>query len=213
MTPRNLMTRLFRAASGQTQSQFARMAGVDLSLLARYEMGAVEPGPDTLERLAQAAGLTVSDGEELLRFVDELRRPRRRMGAGIEGLAEGLTTLLSRSYQELLRSPSPAVPPRPEDREQAGELWRRLEQLGEDERLAVARIAPEYASWALVERVCEESAALAPHDQEIAVRVPGPEAWRHRVQGFAAACAAGDPDRRLWDSDAEPTPWSAPVPP
>jgi transcriptional regulator with XRE-family HTH domain len=222
MTPKNLLARMFRALSGQPQSEFARTARVDLSLLARYELGTVEPGPDTLARLAEAAGLTVAKGEELLRFFDDLRQPRRRMGAGIEDLTDRLSALLSRSYESLLGLPLPAEPPRPEDRERAGELWRRLEPLGEDERLAVARIAPEYASWALVERVCEESAVRAPHDaeeaaslarlaREIAVRVPGPEAWRNRVQAFAAACGAEV--RRLWDSDAEPTPWSVPEPP
>ena len=79
--------------------------------------------------------------------------------------------------------------------------WSRLEPLSEGQRLAVARAAPEFQTWALVERICEESEAKASREaelaaslarlaQEIAERVQGPEEWRNRVQGFAAAHAA-----------------------
>lgn len=83
----------------------------------------------------------------------------------------------------------------------AGELWKVLEPFPEDERIARVRERSEYWSWALVERVCEESvvqasrkveraASLACLAQEIADRVQGPDFWRNRVQGFAAAHAA-----------------------
>ena len=53
MSRKNLMVRLFRALSGQTQRDFARTAGVDESLLARYELGLVEPGLEPLARMAE----------------------------------------------------------------------------------------------------------------------------------------------------------------
>jgi transcriptional regulator with XRE-family HTH domain len=226
MRPRNLMARLFRAVSGETQKDFAQKTGVDLSLLARYELDQVEPGLDHLARLAEGADLTLAEGEQALRLIDTLRDPRRRTGAGVEDLGPELSAVLSGTYQRLLRLAPPADPPRAEDRERASDLWSRLEPLSEDERLAVVQVAREFQSWALLERVCQESlaasgeagqaASLARLAQEIAVRVRGPEEWSNRLQGLAAAHlatalrAAGEPAeetferaRHLWDSGAD----------
>ncbi len=186
MRPRNRLARLFRALSGETQKNFAERTGVDLSLLARYELDQVEPGLDHLARLAVGAGLTLAAGEQVLRLADTLSDPRRRTGAGIEDLGTELSALLAGTYQRLLRLAPPADPPRAEDRERASDLWARLEPLPEDERLAVVRVAREFQNWALLERVCQESlaeasrearraASLARLAQEIAARVRGPE--------------------------------------
>jgi tetratricopeptide (TPR) repeat protein len=124
------------------------------------------------------------------------------------GILEG-TQILEKAFSEAVRR-SRALPsvdgyPRPADLEasrwQARELWARLEPLSEGQRLAVARVAPEFQTWALVERVCEESivqasrnversASLARLAQEIAEGVQGPQGWRDRVQGFAVAHVA-----------------------
>jgi tetratricopeptide (TPR) repeat protein len=115
-------------------------------------------------------------------------------------------------------------------RHEAEALWRRLKNLSEEVRLAVVRVAEEYQTWALCERICEESeheasrdvesaAGLARLAQEIAERVPGPEGWRDRVQGFAAgysanvlrvsgnlkpADAALEGAQRLWRAGSDP---------
>jgi tetratricopeptide (TPR) repeat protein len=112
----------------------------------------------------------------------------------------------------------------------AGVLWKLLEPLAEDERLARVRETRDFQSWALAERLCEESvvqasrkveraASLARLAQEIAARVRGPEGWRYRVQGFAAAHAANalrvagelrqaeavmEGAKRLWRSGSDP---------
>jgi hypothetical protein len=159
---------------------------VDLTLLARYELDQVEPGLDHLARLAEGAGFTLAAGEQILRLADTLSEPRKRAGAGIEDLVPKLTDLISGTYQRLLRLAPPADPPRPEDPERARELWARLEPLPEDERLAGVRVAREFQSGALLERVRQESAAEASREagraaslerlaQEIAARLPGPE--------------------------------------
>jgi tetratricopeptide (TPR) repeat protein len=67
--------------------------------------------------------------------------------------------------------------------------------------MAIVQVAEECWSWALCERVCEESEREASRDVErasawahlarqIAERVQGPEEWRHRIQGYAAAHGA-----------------------
>jgi len=144
------------------------------------------------------------------------------------------TRLLRKSFSAAVRR-SRALPPvdgypRPADLEaarwQARDQWSRLEPLSEGQRLAVARVATEFQTWALVERVCEESivqasrnversASLTRLAQEIAERVQGPEEWRNRIRGFATAHVAnalrvqGDHQtaeatlqraKRLWES-------------
>lgn len=112
----------------------------------------------------------------------------------------------------------------------AGLLWKRLEPLSDGERLAVVRFSPTFQTWALVERLCEESvvqasrdlersAALARLAHEVADRVAGPEEWRLRVQGFAAAHVANalrvagklkasdarmEEAKRLWHAGSDP---------
>jgi len=107
MRRKNLMVHVFRALSGETQRDFARRTGVHPGLLARYERDQVEPSPDHLQALAQGAGLTVEDGEQILQLADILRQPRRRAGQGIEDLHEELSQRVSRVYWRLLRLPLP----------------------------------------------------------------------------------------------------------
>jgi tetratricopeptide (TPR) repeat protein len=149
------------------------------------------------------------------------------------GVLEG-ARVLRKFFSEAVRRSRSAPPvdryPLPADLEaarwHARELWSLLEPLPEDQRLTVVRVAGEFQHWALVERVCEESvvqasrnversASLARLAQKIAERVQGPEEWRNRVQGFAAAHVANalrvqgelkaaeamlDRAKRLWES-------------
>jgi tetratricopeptide (TPR) repeat protein len=124
--------------------------------------------------------------------------------------------------------------PRPADLEalrwHAGRLWRILETMAEDEQIAVVRSHEGFWSWALMEKVCEESenqasrdldraASLARLAQEIADRVQGPEGWCNRIRGYAAAHpanilrvageikaarAAFDPAKQLWLAGSDP---------
>jgi tetratricopeptide (TPR) repeat protein len=202
MRPRNRLVRLMRALSGETQKEFSQRMGIHPVLLANYELDQIEPGPENLELAAQEAGLTVAAGEEILRLADTLRHPRKREGQGAADLVhELLASLVSGVYRRLLRLPLPGRSPTSEDRLQADDLWSRLKALTESQALAVIRIAHEFQSWALIERLCEESVVQASRDveragflarlaREIAERVPGPESWRQRVRAFAAAHVA-----------------------
>lgn len=230
MRRRNRLMRLFRALSGKSQKSFGRTTGIHHVLLARIEVDEVDPGSERVERAAAGAGLTVAAGEQLLRQADTWARPRRRTGLGAEDLSGRLAEVISEVYQRLLRLPLPEVSPRPEDRQGAAELWSRLADLPEAHQLAVVRLAREFQAWPLVELACagsavqascdvERAAGLARLAGEIAERVQGPEGWRRRVRGLAAAQGAnvlqvrGEPKaaeaafeeaRRLWYSGSDP---------
>jgi transcriptional regulator with XRE-family HTH domain len=105
MTRINRLVRLFRALSGKTQNAFGETTGVSPGLLAKYELGAVEPSPDHLERTAHGADLTVAAGERILDYADALRQPRLRAGSGTDGLPEQIAAVIDSVYQRLLRLP------------------------------------------------------------------------------------------------------------
>ena len=228
---KNLSQKEIGAEAGIPQKQvsyYLKKEELDDSIYARLlqgvrarpaEVDVVTACLETLEALSQDQEMTPEER-------DEVRA----------GILEG-TRVLEKAFSEAVRR-SRALPPvdgypRPADLEasrwQAREQWSRLEPLSEGQRLAVARVASEFQTWALVERVCEESivqasrnversASLARLAQEIAKRVQGPEEWRNRVQGFAVAHVAnalrvqGEPKvaevileraKRLWESSGD----------
>jgi tetratricopeptide (TPR) repeat protein len=130
--------------------------------------------------------------------------------------------------------PSPDGYPEPHDlipaHRRAEELFSRLAGLSEEMRLTVVRMAEEYQTWYLCERVClasvqalsrdvESAASWARLAQEIAERVAGPEEFRNRIQGYALghvgnllrvsgelrqADAIFERAKRLWQAGSDP---------
>jgi DNA-binding XRE family transcriptional regulator len=93
-----------------------------------------------------------------------------------------------------------------EMRRRAAELWARLRRHGREERRALVREAAEFQSWALCERLCEESArigaerpAAAVELAELAVEValvapvPVGGAWVVPAAQLAGIGASGEP--------------------
>jgi tetratricopeptide (TPR) repeat protein len=224
------MVRVFRALSGKSQRKFGQATGVHPNLIADYEEDKVEPSDEHLERLARGADLTVSAGDQILRFADALRTPRQRTGQGIEELVGPIVTVASAAYQRLLRLPLPEDTPKAEDRQRAKELWLVLADLDEGQQLAMVQADRDFQNWALAELVAEASVEQASRDldiaasrarlaREIADRVRGPEGWCNRVRGYAAALGpnvlrvAGEWEsaeagflqaQRLWDAGSDP---------
>ncbi len=202
MKRENLKARLLRALSGKTQRQMGEELGVHPTLIEQFEQSKVVPSRENLERMAAAVGLTGATTEELLRFVEKLRRPQRRRGAGaeplLEGVAAGVRSEVDEAYRRLLRLRLPDAGPQDEDRLRAAEVFERLKALSEEARVAVVQGVEECWSWALCERFCDVSereasrhlewaAAWADLARQIAERVRGPEEWCRRLQGYAAA--------------------------
>jgi len=175
---------------------------------------------EALEALERAGDLTPEEREVIEETVLEDARTVR------DALKEAVR--LSRAV------PSPDSYPEPHDvppaRLRAEELVVRLEGLTEEMRLAVVRVAEEYQTWHLCERVClaseqaasreaESAAAWAHLAVEIAERVRGPEEFRNRIQGYALAHVANllrvsgelkqadatfGEAKRLWQAGSDP---------
>ena len=233
MKREHYLARVFRALSGRTQGEMAEEIGVNVSLVGQIEQGQVLPSAESLKGMAAAAGLTVAEGEEILALADTLRRKRHRQGVGIEDLldeaADAVRSQIQSSFRRLLTLPLPGDPPKPEDRQEAAELFARLQTLDVKLRSTVVRVSGSFQVWALCERACDESlsdaatveeaAGWARLAQEIAERVRGTEGWRNRLQGYAAAhaakalqatggaqaaAAAFEESTRLWDAGSDP---------
>ncbi len=233
MKRENLLARLLRALSGKSQERIAQDLGIHPSLVSQIETGQ-PPTRDYLERLAQAAGITLAQGWEILSRYEAFVRSRRKGRSAeilLDDLAEGVRSNAEATYQRLLALPLPATLPTASDRLRGDELWGRLTSLSEEARLAVVEVAEDFQNWALCERICDESleeasrdleraAGLARLAREVAERVPGPEDWRNRVRGYAAAHVANvlrvagelkvsdaalEDAERLWRAGSDPS--------
>jgi transcriptional regulator with XRE-family HTH domain len=209
-----LMARLLRALSGKSQERMGEEVGIHPSLLAHYEAGKGVPSREHLEKLARGAGITLDDASQVFDLYEDFRLGRRRVPGNPEAtlrqLMEEIRFHAESVHRRILALPLPVSPPAASDRRQGEELWNRLASLSPEGKLAVVRLAEEFQTWSLCERLCAESERETPRDagramelarlaQEVAERVPGPRDWRDRLRGYAAAHASqalragGDP--------------------
>jgi tetratricopeptide (TPR) repeat protein len=231
---------LLRYARGWwEQRKLAAAAGFLQSQVSRWDRGAQTVPDHALERTAEVTGFP----RHLLGI---LLRALRSFLAAMQGRSRPSRALAEVSVLELFPLFASAVSlilepmeesgsvveqaqPLPADREAAESLWERLKRRTEELRWLLVERVEEFRNWVLVELAVEESLLLAPnHPKEslgwakLAVRiaelVPGSEAWRWRLQGFAgaaltnafracndlpAARAARLRARQLWE-DGEP---------
>jgi transcriptional regulator with XRE-family HTH domain len=235
MRRENKIARLIRALSGMSQARISRETGIHSSLIASFESGKTVPLPEHLAKLARAVEFGVEEVGVLLDLAEAYQSGSREAvenaKAALHRMIEKVTGLTWTTYEQILALPAPAGPPAPEDREEAEEAWRQLAEFSPEGREAAVRLAPELQTWALCERICQESAReaaegrgepaqeLARLAREIAERAPGPEEWRNCLRGYAAAHRAhalrifGEPEAAdaameeamaLWDRGADP---------
>ncbi len=228
---------LLRSLHGWDQKELAEAAQVAASQISVYEKGGRAVPREFLEKVAVAAGFPVFLLDPLLRFLRSFRAAAQGRSRADRVLAERaaaeimeLVRLAVDTVLESLMQEDEAGGTRPDgrDRELASPLWARLERRTATERRLLVEEGKEYQSWALCERVAEESAATVQVDPGkalelaelallIAERSPGEEAWRSRLQGYAwahvshARRACGDLSgaeeslaraRKLWEAGA-----------
>jgi len=203
-TPEGAVLRFFRFSYGLTEQEFARMAGVALSTLSRWEKG---QKPLTRKRLGELLAFLHVPPEAIdsallahrlahppeapLAPTDPPADERRLIGraaaaAGWSGAQAAHAELTFESRRRQAR----------EHRLWAEERWTRLERLSDKQQeKAVQVLLGDERSWALAERLCNASTTAAAHRASDALRLarlavlvaeqsPGPESCRLRLRGW-----------------------------
>lgn len=193
-----------RLTMGWSQQDLAQAVGIPSNLLSDYERGRKALSRQRLDQIAGVMGVSPALVDTALAFVQTIRASCQTPGPAddpedwrIEALAAEAGRLSSdytRAMLHLQRNGVRAL----KDRQQAGELWERLKPKKARERRLLVEEVHEFRSWALCERVCEESERAAADNADravelaelalyIAERSPGDECWRSRLQGYAWA--------------------------
>lgn len=201
-----------RSKRGWSKKRLAAELGfADDRLISRYERGEKPLSRENLHRMAACLGYAREAVDALLsldRFIpppppeedtspvalslEELQTIDRTALTAGWTFAEHLQTVLRRNWKAAKAE---------EDRHQAGDLWKLLEPATREERRRLVDVFPDFRTWALAVRVCEESVRAAAHRVDraleladlalfVAGRVPGEEGWRSCLQGFAWAHVA-----------------------
>jgi transcriptional regulator with XRE-family HTH domain len=171
MRRENVMARMLRALSGATQERTAEAIGVHPSLIGQIEMDQTSASPEHLEGMAELAGLTLPEAEELLAHYDALRRSSRWRGGGLEAALHTLTAKLrdelTRAYEELLALP---VQDGLEE-DDPDELWALLEKYPETSQFFLIEMGEEYQNPALQRKLTALAAEAAERDPEQAAHL------------------------------------------
>jgi transcriptional regulator with XRE-family HTH domain len=223
-----IMVAVLRMLRDWSREDLAEALGVAPSTVWRYESAGPADPAQTLEEIASAVGLSSRLLDRLLSSIAASRtavasaadpgNPVKRidaftseLSAELSDIACAATALVLGERPDLDIGPwtQPAPPPRPEDREEAQELWEALRRHDPSTRRLLVEESARFRKWALCEKLCAESRqAASPEEAQeladlallIAERVPGEESWRLRLQGYAWAHAA---NARRAQGDAE----------
>jgi transcriptional regulator with XRE-family HTH domain len=207
--PLKAALRFFRFASGWSEEELARALGITPALISAYERGTKKLSRERLEELVAVMDIPPEAIDAALYTLDlafppespgspvdptpkERRSVHRAAAVAGQEAAKATRAKLTADVRRLRADQA---------RHQAEDLWKTLQELSPGQRLAVVETEKKYWNWALVEKVCAESARAAAHRADramelarLALRVaeldPGGEAWRSRLQGYAWAFMA-----------------------
>jgi transcriptional regulator with XRE-family HTH domain/tetratricopeptide (TPR) repeat protein len=194
-----------------TQEELAQRAGLSAGSISYYERGEIVPPREALGKIARAARVTVADIERLADSIHAFSLARESLAGPAQpvDLAVRITSQLSEDFRSralpivltflaLRRKVAPGVSLSPEEaRREAHSLWLCLERIGPARLPSLLETLPELLSWAVCERLADESGRAASDDADralglaelalwVAERVPG-EALRRQCEGYAWA--------------------------
>jgi tetratricopeptide (TPR) repeat protein len=188
-----------RRGQGWSQTRLAAAAEMSPTLLNEYEQGKKTL---TRERLVLLAGLMNQGAGVLDATLERLQANRAAAGSGPfaeRRRGEEAVARLSRLAADFGRGVITVLSVEGvarQAREEARELWSRLETREADKRLVLVEESPEFRSWALCELVAAKSIEAAPGSPaqalelaglalSIAERCPCEERLRQRTEGYA----------------------------
>lgn len=202
------LIRLLRSILDGTQAELAGEAGVDPNSIYRLEAGGTLQ-TRTLEKILVAVKLPRSLVETCLApAISVALATRKSVSLDKSDNLDRITEAFGRALADLGRSAFAAfltsvedpwertAPPSEEDRLAVTDLWSRLAPCDSEDRAFLVATCPEFRNWALVEHICHESEGAASHctgqaldlanfAKSIIHWLPGEDAWRARVEGYA----------------------------
>jgi transcriptional regulator with XRE-family HTH domain len=207
-----------------TQADLSDESGVDQGLISQYEQGKVRSGPKNRGCLAKAVGADLEWFEQLVAHCRGIRQHFERIGregrSGASGDAAAAPDLQGKILEAVregvapyllqLSQPEREPEPQPEDRAWAEEQWLIMEPLGAELQHAYVEILEgDERSWAVAEKLCRVSEAVAAERPDEALRLarlavqlaeqsPGSESWRRRLRRWCehfVVHASGGPGR------------------
>jgi len=196
-----LVLSMLRQMAGWTQGRLEREAGLGQGAVSRLERGE-NLDRVRLDRLAAILGHPVFWVPGLIAALEPYFAPEESIGSPADlnfrhqqilnelgrkvAAGEGVT---GRTFRKRLWQI---------DRAAATAAWQRLRRSPEGNRPSLVEAVSDFHTWAVVERLCEESARAASHDVEDAARLaalariaaahtPGAAGYQSWLAGYAAA--------------------------
>ncbi len=194
-----------RSGQGVSKTELGRLSGVPAKLIHEYERGRKALNRKRLEHLISFLGLPPEAVDETLARLEANRAAAKPPNGGGDRLSEShrrieaaavrggrMAADFVRSFLTLLTLEGEALTARQE----ADFLWSKLKRRKPAERRVLVEDSKRFRTWALCEKVAAESIEAAGNDPRealelaelalrIAERVPGEQAWRWRLEGYA----------------------------
>ena len=201
-----VVLRNLRVRAGWTQVRLEREVGLSRGAACRLEKGEQAIDRFLLGRLAKGMGVAPGDMERAIAALEQLpAEPAPDGGAELPArdlqVIETVSSRFSRNAREKARRRiETKVRARRWrlDRAAAATAWQTLRKLPSEDRKRLVQEIAAFQTWAVVERLCDESARAASNDVDEALKLAqlarlaaaatdASENWRDAIGGYAAA--------------------------
>jgi len=201
---RSVALTALRRRRGLTERELADKAGFSDSMVTWYETEK-EPSHEKLSELAALMGYTVEDVEGITFALSRAGRSLPETGSPVDPTPGAFRRIreiagrAGRAVTELLETRLTGVARTwrvRKARRQAGKLWREIEKTFPPRRRALIETSRKFQSWAVAERLANESIKAASDKADVALSLaelgyrvaelaPGAESFMAPVRGYA----------------------------
>ncbi len=194
---------LLRQTARWTQARLERKAGLGQGAISRLEHGKMHLDQGLFDRLVAILGQPPDRARGLIANIEPYLTPEESIGSPAD---------LNLRHRQRLEQVTRSVAATTEagfgrnfhkrlwkfERETATAAWQSLRKTPEGNRTALVESVADFHTWAVVERLCEESAKAASHDVDdaarlaalariAAARTPGAVGYQTWLAGYAAS--------------------------